>query len=415
MLRDLASSFGQFTPSLFHDFTKGVMPSGYTFTRNSIATRINSAGAMETVAANVPRIDYDPVTLACRGLLTEEKRTNYFQNSFTPGSWATAGSTIKAANATIGPDGSLVPSFTNTSGQFSAVTIPLAAGFTLANSTTYTRSILFKCLAASNPTANKRFVWEVTLGASGLANASFNLATLTTTKSATIAAATLEDWGNGWYRAIMTFTTDATGTPSLGGNYIAGYASSTDTCTLAFFAAQFEVGSIATSPIPTATAAVTREWENTDLSLAANPSWFNQDQFSLVMETYINKFSNGSAGAGQSLLSLLGTDWSWFVQQSSTLIYFRNIRAGNTGFLPYSLNQVQRFAVGFRRGEKVRAFSPGNNSSLTSSSVSLSSSPFTGIRLGSFVNGDQQFNNYIRKLWIYPRSMASQFLQASVN
>ena len=34
-----------------------------TFTRSTTATRVNAAGLIETVAANVPRIDYDPVTL----------------------------------------------------------------------------------------------------------------------------------------------------------------------------------------------------------------------------------------------------------------------------------------------------------------------------------------------------------------
>ncbi len=44
------------------------------------ATRFNSAGVLETVAANTARIDYDPVTLACRGLLEEETRTNAVRN-----------------------------------------------------------------------------------------------------------------------------------------------------------------------------------------------------------------------------------------------------------------------------------------------------------------------------------------------
>lgn len=56
-----------------------------TFTRASAATRINAAGVLETVGNNVPRIDYDPVTLACRGLLIEEQRTNVIRNSLMQG------------------------------------------------------------------------------------------------------------------------------------------------------------------------------------------------------------------------------------------------------------------------------------------------------------------------------------------
>lgn len=53
----------------------------FTFSRASTGTRINAAGVLETVAANQPRFDYDPVTLQPKGLLIEEQRTNYLQNS----------------------------------------------------------------------------------------------------------------------------------------------------------------------------------------------------------------------------------------------------------------------------------------------------------------------------------------------
>lgn len=52
-----------------------------TFTRSSTATRYNSAGLLETVAANAPRYDYDPVTKVLRGLLIEEQRTNLLLDS----------------------------------------------------------------------------------------------------------------------------------------------------------------------------------------------------------------------------------------------------------------------------------------------------------------------------------------------
>lgn len=49
-----------------------------TFTRSSTATRYNSAGLLETVAANGPRYDYDPTTVT---------RANYYRES---GTWALA-------------------------------------------------------------------------------------------------------------------------------------------------------------------------------------------------------------------------------------------------------------------------------------------------------------------------------------
>ena len=56
-------------PTLLLDFanSKSVDPR-ITFTRASTATRCNDKGLIETVVSGAPRIDYDPVTLACKGL-----------------------------------------------------------------------------------------------------------------------------------------------------------------------------------------------------------------------------------------------------------------------------------------------------------------------------------------------------------
>ena len=49
--------------------------------RASSATYIDSSGVMQTAAANVARADYDPLTLAYKGVLIEPARTNYISNS----------------------------------------------------------------------------------------------------------------------------------------------------------------------------------------------------------------------------------------------------------------------------------------------------------------------------------------------
>lgn len=62
-------------PSLNLDFvTSNRLDPRITFTRASNATRFNKNGVIETVAANRPRFDYDPVTRECKGLLVEEAR-----------------------------------------------------------------------------------------------------------------------------------------------------------------------------------------------------------------------------------------------------------------------------------------------------------------------------------------------------
>lgn len=70
--------------SLMLDFL-GMFESGLdnriTFSRASVATYFNSAGQMTLSSSGQPRFDYDPVTLAKKGLLIESARTNLLLNS----------------------------------------------------------------------------------------------------------------------------------------------------------------------------------------------------------------------------------------------------------------------------------------------------------------------------------------------
>lgn len=71
---------------------------GLTFSRASAATRINAAGDMESVGANVMRYDHDPVTGAPRGVLLERSRTNFLSNSVMTGVvQGAAGATVPGA------------------------------------------------------------------------------------------------------------------------------------------------------------------------------------------------------------------------------------------------------------------------------------------------------------------------------
>jgi hypothetical protein len=51
-----------------------------TFPRASVATRVNAAGLIETVPADMARLNHDLVTLAQKGLLRKESRTNLTTN-----------------------------------------------------------------------------------------------------------------------------------------------------------------------------------------------------------------------------------------------------------------------------------------------------------------------------------------------
>ena len=73
-------------PRLALDFTTATLDPRVTFTRSgNTATVINSSGVIVGVNADIPRFDFDPVTLICRGLLIEESRTNVLLNSLIDG------------------------------------------------------------------------------------------------------------------------------------------------------------------------------------------------------------------------------------------------------------------------------------------------------------------------------------------
>lgn len=69
-------------PTLLLDFANsGRVHPLIQCTRASTATYSGPDGVLRTVANNVPRIDFDPITGKCLGLLVEEQRTNSIRNN----------------------------------------------------------------------------------------------------------------------------------------------------------------------------------------------------------------------------------------------------------------------------------------------------------------------------------------------
>ena len=86
----LSNNFPTVSPTLNLNFAAaGRLDSRVTFTRSSTATYTNQIGLIQSAAVNEPRFDYDPVTLAARGLLVEESRTNLltYSEQFDNAAW----------------------------------------------------------------------------------------------------------------------------------------------------------------------------------------------------------------------------------------------------------------------------------------------------------------------------------------
>jgi hypothetical protein len=97
-------------PKLALDFTTASLDSRVTFTRttgaSNPATYVNSSGVITAATNNEPRFDYDPVTLACKGLLIEEARTNLaLQSQDIATTWSTQNTPTLATDVAVAPDG----------------------------------------------------------------------------------------------------------------------------------------------------------------------------------------------------------------------------------------------------------------------------------------------------------------------
>ncbi len=306
-------------PSLSMDFTNGtagrytlngtaynslssfLTALGGTFSRNSIATYYDSTGTLQTASANTPRFDYDPVTHAAKGILIEESRRNiakYSEQLDNTSTWLYgAGSITVTPNTseTTAPDG------TNNAEKISIhSTAPVT--FTQWNmavtGTSATYSIYVK--QGSSATTGNKFCLRNQTTATNLICGNLNYTTDVFTYDIGTSGVSVQNIGNGWKRLIMTATSGITSGDSLvayvgftGNSYSIGEY-------LYAWGAQVETGSVATSYIPTTTAAMTRA---ADVITAPVGAWYNQPEGTLSSEfrNEYNRPTSGFAGAGVEL------------------------------------------------------------------------------------------------------------------
>lgn len=239
----------------------------------------NFGAAPTSTAYYGPRFDYDPVTLAPKGLLIEEQRTNLIFPSIPPIATSGtlligAGITAKVANAALSPDGTVnATSYTSVQGNSNSgagSSIRWLNGITTAGS--YTISFYAKGLAGGE-TVSVRFVdsgaaYDTTIACS-VSDGGNN--TMTTSWRRYYATATLPAGSTAFYSII-----------TLGAN--------TDTTYMWGF--QFEAGAFPTSYIPTTSASVTRAADNVSMIGTNFSSWYNQSEGTFVTS------SIGSSTAG---------------------------------------------------------------------------------------------------------------------
>jgi len=243
----------------------------FTFTRGSVATRINAQGLIENVASGQSRLDYpliDGVQKGCPHHILEPARTNLipYSEAFSNAAWGKQEITI-SQNVAISPDGTLnadkiIPSIVSTTHQIYDLGLVV--------SQTCATSIFAKADGVNT--------FEILDGSSASNGVAFDLSNGTFTNKGS-GIGSMEYYGNGWYRCISVAAT--TGfriyCPSS-----AGTVSGDGTSGVYIWGAMLEAGSFPTSYIPTSGTAVTRSAETA--TGAGNSTTFNDSEGVLMAE-----------------------------------------------------------------------------------------------------------------------------------
>ena len=351
--------------SVFYDLASLVLvPSGYkaqkvyaqkpltadgqlTFSRASTATRVNASGLIETVASNVPRLDYTNST--CPKLLLEPQRTNSaaYSNAFDDAYWTKPQASVVSGQSDPNGGSTAFKLVEDTSTNFHWL---LKSGI-VTTAGVYGLSIFAK-------PAGRNYI--VIGNASSSEYAYFNLSNGTIVSNHPNAVGKIEAAGNGFYRCSVTLLTS---TSSAIGFFISTDGSTINhtgdgTSGLFLFGAQLETGAYATSYIPTTTAAVTR------LADACSKTGIS----SLIGQTEGTLFAEGSAistGSGTGLNDsgyLFAISDNTLDNQISIRLYpfdgnyYLQVRSGGafvvgTTYTPTSVGQNVKIAIAYKAND----------------------------------------------------------------
>jgi hypothetical protein len=260
-------------PRLTLNFTTASLDSRITFARTgNNATVTNSSGLIAGINADLPRFDYDPITLVCKGLLIEQQSTNLltYSEQFNDASWVKLNTTI-SANSIISPDGT-----TNADTMVETIASGfhrVSQSFTPSVTGSFTSSIFAKQGAR---------IWLAIQNNFGANNTTqlYNLSTgALGSISGTGGTATITNVGNGWYRCTLT-----TVTSTLGAGACNIYVSSGDnlntytgdgTSGLYIWGAQLESLAFRTSYVPTVASQVTRSADVATMTGTNFSDWYS--------------------------------------------------------------------------------------------------------------------------------------------
>jgi len=297
-------------PTLNLDFANSQsLDSRITFSRGSIGTRVNRNGLIETIAANQPRFDYDPVTGECRGLLIEESRSNLFTYSDDAATaWGIKSGLTVSANTDIAPDGNQTM---DTLVEDAARNDKYLERQITVNAN---QNITWSCYV--KPLRRTNIFLVIYDGASYSNNVNFRyeFSNQTVTLSAASGTGTFGSYsvvyvGNGVYRMVLSGQPTTSASTSV--RIRIGFVNQSTTYTgtgvsaAAVWGAQLETGAFPTSYIPTVASTVTRSADNASMTGTNFSSWYNQSEGTVLSSVnFIENLSSSNFASNNILYGI---------------------------------------------------------------------------------------------------------------
>ena len=355
-------------------------PVFFDVTRATTATRVNSSGLIESVASGVPRLDWyatpagqDLPATGCPALLVEPSATNLVlqsRNLSVSGSWSASG--ITAVRNGVGADG--------TASGACTLTATAASGTILQNLSHASQSRVFSAVMRRVSGSG-----EIQLTTNGGTN--WTAVTLTTQ----------------FIQLACTAQTVASG--QVGIRMIA----SGDVIEVDF--TQGEVGPIATSPIATTTAAVTRNADVISASGALVSGLIGQtegtiyvevDIRNMAKETHLIRIDDGATANVITLRTLTSNVIRTAITAPTTSGTLNISSAAFTA-------GIVKIAFAYKSGEI--ALSVNGATALTANGTFAFGASFNRITLGSNQSASSEFNDRIRAAALYTTRLTNDDLQ----
>lgn len=369
-------------PTLTLNFMTGVLDSKITFVRASTATYFDAAGLVKSAANNVARFDYDPATLALRGLLVEESRTNilnWSQTFATAGgtqnNWVDSASLQRVSTTRTSPDGT---------GNALEIKANGAADQTIVSS------------AAAGSSAQRVFsIFLKRVTGTGDIQYTLDNGATWTTQAITTA----------WVRYTFAATT---------ANQQVGIRIRTNGDVIQIWGAQLEAGACPSSYIPTTSASAQRQADVATVTTLA--PWYSATAGTLFSQ-FIEPCPDAANNRGITSLDD-GTNnnrVAMFVPLGATLVVAARVVAGGVAANPansatFTATQVTKAAIAYAVGANQAALAV-NGATPTTASPLASPSGVNVLRIGA-IFGANQIGGWIQEILYFNRRLGGSELQS---